>query len=188
VPAARVRAWLLAAVLGCGNALALEPAPGIPATGTIEFAFSPGDDLAALVVRAIEDARSQVLVQAFTFTHDGIADALVQAGRRGIDVRILLDREQTEFLDRNAVRKLAAAGLQVLLDGEHLAAHNKVLVVDADGTEPVVVTGSFNFTFAAQYRNAENLLVLRGNPGLARAYRENWERHSAHSRPMAVKP
>jgi phosphatidylserine/phosphatidylglycerophosphate/cardiolipin synthase-like enzyme len=185
----RVLALLAAATaFGGGDALAREPQAAAAATGTIEYAFSPGNDVAALVVRTIDEARSQVLVQAFTFTHDGIAEALVRAGRRGIDVRILLDREQAELLDRDAVRILATAGLPVMLDGEHLAAHNKVLVIDAAGPEPVVVTGSFNFTFAAQYRNAENLLVLRGNPALAGAYRDNWERHGAHSRPMAGKP
>ncbi|HWA13472.1 MAG TPA: phospholipase D family protein [Burkholderiales bacterium] len=193
MPGTRVAAWMLtfwavAAGPGGGDALAREPQAAVPATGTIEYAFSPGDDVAALVVRAIDDARAQVLVQAFTFTHDRIAEALLRAGRRGVDVRVLLDREQTELLDRDAVRALAAAGFPVLLDGEHLAAHNKVLVIDATGPDPVVVTGSFNFTFAAQYRNAENLLVLRGNPALAGAYRDNWEKHGAHSKPMAGKP
>jgi phosphatidylserine/phosphatidylglycerophosphate/cardiolipin synthase-like enzyme len=193
VPGARIAAWRLAvwsifATLACSDVLAREPQAVLPATGTIEYAFAPGDDAAALVVRVIDDARAQVLVQAFTFTHDRIAEALVRAGRRGLDVRVLLDREQAELLDRDAVRILAAAGLPVLLDGEHLSAHNKVLVIDAAGPDPVVVTGSFNFTFAAQYRNAENVLVLRGNPALAGAYRDNWERHGVHSKPMAAKP
>jgi phosphatidylserine/phosphatidylglycerophosphate/cardiolipin synthase-like enzyme len=181
-----IAAWGIWAALACNPALALEPAD--PATGTVEYAFSPGDDVAGRVVQAIDGAGSQVLVQAFTFTHDRIAEALVRAARRGVDVRILLDREQTELIERDAVRMLVAGGLAVLLDGEHLAAHNKVIVVDADGPHPAVLTGSFNFTFAAQYRNAENLLVLRDNPALARAYRDNWEKHRGHSSPMAGKP
>ncbi len=48
-----------------------------------------------------------------------------------------------------------------------------------DGT--TLVTGSFNFTKAAQERNAENLLVLRGDAGLLRRYRENVETHRAHA-------
>jgi phosphatidylserine/phosphatidylglycerophosphate/cardiolipin synthase-like enzyme len=57
------------------------------------------------------------------------------------------------------------------------------MVLDPDGERPVVVTGSFNFTFSAQYRNAENVLVLRGNRELARAYLDDWRRHRAHARP-----
>src|SRR5690348_6376333 len=99
VPGTRVAAWMLtfwavAAGPGGGDALAREPQAAVPATGTIEYAFSPGDDVAALVVRAIDDARAQVMVQAFAFTHDRIAEALLRAGRRGVDVRVLLDREQ----------------------------------------------------------------------------------------------
>ncbi len=44
----------------------------------------------------------------------------------------------------------------------------------------VVITGSFNFTKAAEEKNAENLLVLRSKE-LARGYIENWQRHKEHS-------
>ena len=58
----------------------------------------------------------------------------------------------------------------------HAIAHNKVMVVDG----ATVVTGSFNFTKAAEERNAENLLVIK-DKGLARLYMENWELHKGHS-------
>jgi phosphatidylserine/phosphatidylglycerophosphate/cardiolipin synthase-like enzyme len=183
-----VAAWWLAAALWSMPLLALEPSQNVPATGTIEFAFSPQDDVAKRVVQAIDGARSQVLVQAFAFTHDGIAEALVRADGRGLDVGVIADAGQSGLLDRSVIPKLSDAGLEVFLDGEHLAAHNKVVVIDADGTHPVVLTGSFNFTFAAQYRNAENLLILRGNRELAKAYRDNWMRHRAHSTPFAQQP
>lgn len=185
---ARVAAWLLAAAVGCSGVHAREPQNVLPATGTIEYAFSPEDDAGGRVVRAIDAARAQVLVQAFSFTHERIAEALVRAARRGVDVRILADADQTELIERSVVRRLAAEGLAVFVDDGHLAAHNKVVVVDADDPAPTVITGSFNFTFAAQYRNAENLLILRGNPALAKAYRDNWERHRKHSTPVGAVP
>ena len=73
--------------------------------------------------------------------------------------------------------------MQVYLDGQHEAAHNKVMVVDAGQPDCAVVTGSYNFSFAAQHRNAENLLVLRGDPALCERYRRNWDVHRAHSLP-----
>jgi phosphatidylserine/phosphatidylglycerophosphate/cardiolipin synthase-like enzyme len=123
-------------------------------------------------------------VQAFSFTHAGIAQALARAHRRGVDVVVLADPEQIELIGHNVVGTIAAAGVPVFVDPAHAAAHDKVIVVDADATDPAVVTGSFNFTFAAQHRNAENLLVLRGNRALAQAYLENWNRHRAHSAPL----
>ena len=85
---------------------------------------------------------------------------------------------------RERISAIAAAGVPVWLDGEHLSAHDKVMVVDADDAKAAaVITGSYNFTKAAQYRNGENVLVLRGNPALAQAYRNNWQRHLAHARP-----
>ena len=43
-----------------------------------------------------------------------------------------------------------------------------------------VITGSFNFTKAAQLDNAENVLVIHSEE-MAKRYTENWERHAAHS-------
>jgi phosphatidylserine/phosphatidylglycerophosphate/cardiolipin synthase-like enzyme len=47
-------------------------------------------------------------------------------------------------------------------------------------TSEIVITGSFNFTRAAEESNAENLLIIRSKD-LAKEYLENWERHKAHS-------
>ena len=153
----------------------------VPGTGTIEYAFSPGDDAAGLIVRAIDGAHLQILVQAFSFTHLEIARALIRAKRRGLDVQVIADLEQIELIDHNVIPQLVEAGLPVFTDAEHAAAHNKVMVIDAGANAPVLITGSFNFTHAAQFRNAENLLVFRGNHELTRAYLDNWMRHLKHS-------
>ena len=42
----------------------------------------------------------------------------------------------------------------------------KILLIDAEGEAPAVITGSYNFTWSAQARNAENVLILRGNPAV----------------------
>jgi phosphatidylserine/phosphatidylglycerophosphate/cardiolipin synthase-like enzyme len=166
--------------------LVFAPASGyeasdiVPGSGTIEYAFTPGDDAAALIVKAIDGARLQILVQAFSFTHLGIAAALIRAERRGVDVQVIADAEQIELIDHNVIPHLVESGVPVCVDEAHAAAHNKVMVIDAAAKIPVLITGSFNFTHAAQFRNAENLLVFRGNPELTRAYLDNWERHLKH--------
>ncbi|MEO8156825.1 MAG: phospholipase D family protein [Betaproteobacteria bacterium] len=174
-------ALFVASLAFASHAFGLEPAGVAATTGTIEYAFTPGNDAAGLIVRTIDAASTQVLVQAFSFTHRDIADALIRAHRRGLDVQVIADREQSDSLESTAMQSLIDAGVPLLLDAEHSAAHNKVVIIDSGTRQPVLITGSFNFTFAAQYRNAENVLVLRGNPELAQAFFENWIRHREHS-------
>ena len=186
-----IRYPFLLALLLSHAALAFQPhveqAPGktMAATGSIELVFTPEQDAAGLIINAIARAHQQILVQAFSFTHDGIAQALIAAHHRGIEVRLIADREQTQNMEHGQVPLMAAAGIPVWLDGEHQSAHNKIMVIDADSSTPTVVTGSYNFTKAAQYKNAENVLIMHGNRQLAEQYRSNWQRHLPHSRPFS---
>lgn len=52
----------------------------------------------------------------------------------------------------------------------HAIVHSKVLVIDPLGADPVVVTGSHNFSDSASAKNDENLIVVRGHVKLAQAY------------------
>lgn len=180
-----VRARLLCAVLLLLPPWAsAEEALQLNARGTIQVAFTPGDDAAGLVVAAIGKARRQVLVQTYSFTHPEIAQALVEAKRRGIDVQVIADPRQMETIATSRVEWLAEQGVPLWIDGEHAAAHNKVMIIDRGLADAVLITGSFNFTQAAQHRNAENLLLLRGNPNLVEAYAANWRRHKIHALPF----
>jgi hypothetical protein len=67
-----------------------------------------------------------------------------------------------------------------LIDDKHAIAHNKVMVIDGR----TVLTGSFNFTKAAEEKNAENLLVIE-DAALAKRYADNWADHAGHSRAYA---
>lgn len=174
------------ALLCCvaSSATARDSAKVLPSIGTVEYAFTPGDDAADLIVRTIDASRSQVVVQAYSFTHRGIARALIRAHQRGIDVQVIADREQTDAFESTAMRELTDAGVPVLTDAEHAAAHNKVIIIDRESRQSAVITGSFNFTFAAQNRNAENVLVVHGNRELANAYFANWDQHRHHASPV----
>ena len=175
--------WLLAGLILATPAWAEEPL-SLSARGSAQVAFTPGDDASALIVDSLRKARRQVLVQAYGFTHKDIAQALADARRRGVDVQVIADRQQTENLATSQVPWLVAQGVPVWIDAEHAAAHNKVMVIDAGLPDAALITGSFNFTHAAQYRNAENLLVLRGNGALIEAYAANWRRHKIHALPL----
>jgi len=170
-----LRGLCLAACLAAGAAGAAER---LPASGTVEVLFEPGDDTDAAIGAAIDGARTQILVQAYIFTSRPIAKALVRAAARGVDVRVLADAGNHREPRRNALPMLVEAGIPVALEVDYPNAHNKVIVIDPEGGQPAVVTGSYNFTWTAEHRNAENLLILRGNPALARRYAENWHRHA----------
>lgn len=178
-----MRRWLFA----CALALAASAyATELPASGTVEALFTPWDDAEGALIRAIEGARRDIHVQAFVFTSRNLARALLAARQRGVAVRLLADREMVANGENSRVPELHAAGVEVRLETRYASAHNKILLIDAEGSDPVVITGSYNFTFSAQARNAENLLILRGNPALARAYLANWRRHRDEASPWAA--
>ncbi len=136
-------------------------------------------DISTGRVETLTHAQKTVLVQAYSFTSAPIAQALVDAKRRGVDVEVILDKSQwTEHYSEADF--LAHVGIPVTIDAVHAIAHNKVMVID----DETVITGSFNFTKAAEEHNAENVLVLH-DAALAAQYRSNWERHRAHSQAYA---
>jgi len=178
-------AALFLAMAPAGAQLAAPPALPYAASGTVQVAFAPWEDAEGLVVEAIGEAQRQILVQAFSFTSRRIAQALIGARRRGVEVLVTADREQAVAGDGSRLRDLAAAGIPVWLESRYAAAHNKVMIIDAGTRDSAVITGSFNWTTGAQRRNAENVLVLRRNRDLANAYEANWRRHQAQASPYA---
>ena len=143
--------------------------------------FTPPSHATAAIVKAIEASEQEVLVQAYGFTHKGIAKALVSAHRRGVRVRVLLD-QKSSITNGDVIKLLEHEQIGVRQDGKHAIAHNKVMVIDG----ATILTGSFNFTKAAESSNTENLLVIR-DPALAQKYTDNWKLHLQHAEPYAGK-
>jgi phosphatidylserine/phosphatidylglycerophosphate/cardiolipin synthase-like enzyme len=145
----------------------------------IQAYFSPKGGCTEAVVRAIGQATRSILVQAYSFTSVPITHALIEAKRRGIQVNVILDKSQrTEKY--SGADPLKNEGIRTLIDDRHAIAHNKVMVLD----QQRVITGSFNFTRAAEQNNAENLLVI-DDPALAAQYTANWKSHERHSVPYS---
>jgi phosphatidylserine/phosphatidylglycerophosphate/cardiolipin synthase-like enzyme len=138
--------------------------------------FSPKGGCAEAVAREIQAARREILVLAYSFSSKPIAEALIEAKKRGVHVDLVLDRsqEQEAYSD---LPLFLQQGLAPLVDAHHAIAHNKVMVID----RRTLVTGSFNFTHQAETENAENLLIIKGHPELVSAYRENFTVHKSHA-------
>ena len=147
----------------------------VAAAEPIQVFFSPHGGCTEAVVENLNKATNSVLVQAYSFTSAPIAQALVAAEKRGVKVQVILDKSQrTEKY--SSADFVAHAGIPTFIDAKHAIAHNKIMVIDGK----TILTGSFNFTKAAESNNAENLLVIQ-DVALAKKYTENWQSHLKHS-------
>ena len=158
------------AAAACAAQPAAQPAPRPEAAAPaarVEAYFTPGDDVARIIAARIAAARHTVHVQAYLFTNRRLAAALAQAAQRGVSVELVGDAKQHEAGGLPVLKGLDRAGVRVWLAADYAAFHNKVVLVDAGRPSAVVVTGSYNFTQAAQERNAENVVVISGSPEVA---------------------
>jgi phosphatidylserine/phosphatidylglycerophosphate/cardiolipin synthase-like enzyme len=166
-----------------GLVFVLALAPSLARANEIQVCFSPplpqGCDPTQTVIQALDSAQHQILVQAFSFTSAPIATAIVDARKRGVDVRVILDKSNVRR-GYSSAKFLEHANVPVLIDAQHAIAHNKVMIIDGQ----TVITGSFNFTKAAEQDNAENLVLIH-NSALAEQYVQNWNIHAAHAQPLS---
>jgi phosphatidylserine/phosphatidylglycerophosphate/cardiolipin synthase-like enzyme len=154
---------------------------GTPAGGSdgdLACWFSPRGGCTEAVVAEISRANRSIQVLSYTFTSRPIANALIDARHRGVQVTIVADKSEQRD-NHSEIATLARAGVPVYIDSRHAIAHNKVMVIDA----ATVITGSFNFTHAAEFENADNVLVIHHHPAIAAAYADNFQHHLSHSDP-----
>ena len=134
----------------------------------IRACFTPENQCQKFIVEAINAAQQEVLVQSYSFTSYQIARALIDAKLRGLRVSILIDKSQVTA-PYTKLTLLKKAGVTILIDPVLGIAHNKVLIID----NKMVVTGSYNWTNAAENRNSENLLFVQNNE-IVSAYKNRW--------------
>ena len=142
---------------------------------TVQVYFSPNGGCTEAIISQINNTKSEILVQAYSFTSAPITKALVAAHKRGVKVQAILDKSQRSGKYTSATF-LTNAGISTYIDTKYAIAHNKIMISDRE----IVITGSFNFTKAAEEKNAENVLIIRDR-GLAKIYIENWEKHKGQS-------
>ena len=150
----------------------------VPATGEVEVAFSPNEGAEQLVVKVIDSAKSQIRMLTYSFTSAPVTAALVRAKKRGVDVALVVDFKNNISEDRSgkaraALGAISSAGINVRTISVYPIHHDKMICVDGATVE----TGSFNYSDAAARKNSENVLVMWGNPKLARVYLKHWERN-----------
>ncbi len=144
---------------------------------SIQVVFTPGASGYAAITSLLAKAQSSVRVSAYHFRSRTVADALIAAKKRGVDVAVIMDRRNLQS-KKNMAPYVSQAGIPVWIDDKHSVTHNKYLVVDDKWVE----TGSFNYRDNAEFENSENLLIVH-SPALARQYIKNWKTHVVHSTP-----
>jgi phosphatidylserine/phosphatidylglycerophosphate/cardiolipin synthase-like enzyme len=162
---------LLFISLACGTITAkpiVGPAAPCP---TFEVAFSPKKGARDLIISNIDNAKKSIHVAAYSFTSTAIAEALERAHKRGIDVKIVLDKKRAT--ERGTIcASLKSKKIPFRINNRYPIMHNKFMIIDA----ATVQVGSFNYTKAAEKSNAENVLIINNCPELAKQYLTEWQR------------
>lgn len=143
---------------------------------TAQVYFSPQGGARDAVIREIDSAKKSILMQAYLFTDKAIAQALVKAKKRGVNIQVILDKKM-ETSPKSQLFFLIENRIPVFIDKNHGTAHDKILIID----NSKVLTGSYNFVRKAEASNGENLLVLESKK-LNDKYTTNWIHHHKHSK------
>lgn len=138
----------------------------------IENYFSTHDNVADRLVQKIGQARASVHFLAFSFTHDGMGQAMLQRANAGIPIKGVFEKTQasTSYSEYSRLRT-AGAPVEVYLDANSHNMHHKVLILDSE----TVVAGSFNFSDGADKQNDENVVIIR-NREIAKRFEYEFQR------------
>ena len=147
-----------------------------PSTEKFNVCFTPPSGCGSLIAQEVSKAEKTIYVQAYGLTSLSIIHQLKSAHSRGVKVSILLDGGNLSNND-SVYQDFKNFGIDVFIDKMPGIAHNKIMIIDGKK----VITGSFNFTNAADTRNAENVLLIE-DENIAAQYLDNWQSRLAQSK------
>jgi phosphatidylserine/phosphatidylglycerophosphate/cardiolipin synthase-like enzyme len=154
------------------QALKKIPYPSISIAGVrVENYMAPKDGVMQRVVSIVASAEKSIHFMAFTYTHEAMANAMIDRYKAGLDVQGVIENRGAS---EGAFVPLFCAGLPVKMDGNKYTMHHKVIIVDSS----TVITGSFNFTDAADTANDDNVLIIH-SPAVAALYEQEYQRINA---------
>lgn len=171
----RIYCCIMLSLLFCITSISISLHAGTLKQAKYSVCFTPKDKCTQSIIKIINAAEKSIKVQAYAFTSASIAQALINAYKEGIKVFILFDR--TGLTDSNSqLPDIEASAIPFLIDFEPAIAHNKIIIID----DEIVITGSFNFTEAAQNQNTENVLIIYDKT-LAQTYNSNFNNRKKKS-------
>lgn len=134
----------------------------------IDTCFTPSQDCIKPLIKALGNAKESIYVQAYSFTNNDLAMALIEAKGRGVDVRVYIDKSRVKE-KHCKIHKLIEAKIPVIIQKSKHIAHNKIMIID----DEMVITGSFNWTQNAT-KNEENLNFIKSKDSV-KVYLDNWK-------------
>jgi len=120
-----------------------------------EVYFSLYDNPQKAIIKNINQAEAFINIAMYIFTDKEIALPLVKAQERGVKVRLYLDKDQVDYKYSQS-RFLVQKGIKTRVSTNNYIMHNKFAIID----NRILLTGSYNWTFSANNRNDENLMVI----------------------------
>jgi phosphatidylserine/phosphatidylglycerophosphate/cardiolipin synthase-like enzyme len=139
--------------------------------------FSRVEQCDNLLINLISQARKSIYVAIYSFTRDGLTRALIDAKNRGVEVKVIME-EENAYGQGSEYRMLKEAGVDIRLDGNPALMHHKFMVVDGE----IIVTGSYNWSTAAEDKNDENFVVIRDR-SVAERFMQEFNRLLSIARP-----
>jgi phosphatidylserine/phosphatidylglycerophosphate/cardiolipin synthase-like enzyme len=128
---------------------------------SIEYVFSKSKKSPQKkLIEVINNAKKTLDIAIYTITETEILFQLISATNRGVKVRLITDREQSNGkYSRKALDKLTSAGIPIKLNEFDGLMHLKIMIADVD----TVATGSYNYTYSAEKKNEEVVLIIKNN-------------------------
>ncbi len=150
----------------------------------IESYFSPSDETNCQLIEAIQSTDHQILIGLLLLTRDDLVDEIIQLHEEGIDVRVILEDEESSL---SALAQLRQAGVRVLTHDPSPIFHHKYAIIDEGYPEsdPLVITGSHNWTWSADNINDENTLIIH-DQRVTNIFRQEFEARWGELNPTSV--
>lgn len=128
---------------------------------SIEIVLARDGSIGCRIEELIRAASASIDAALYRFNNPRLAEALAAAARRGVKIRVVLDRNKYEEMPSTGI-PLAHGSLSLRIlygrQGAGSKMHHKFAILDGQAA----VTGSYNWTLESEEENYENLLVLRG--------------------------
>lgn len=132
---------------------------------SVSIYFSPQDNSITNILPIIKNAKKYLYLPVFLITHAGLEEELINAKKRGVDVRIIIDATNT-YARNSSFEKLRQNGIPVKVENYAGKMHSKAIIAD----DKFLIIGSTNFSNSGENNNDENLILL-DNPRFAILYK-----------------
>lgn len=139
----------------------------------VENYFSPSDRTGSQILRTINSADKSLMAGLLLLTREEMSNAMIDRHDNGVYARVIIDDDESSGFN---ISILQSNGVPVKHHYLNPIFHHKYVIVDPDDedSDPVVLTGSHNWTFSADNINDENILIIH-DKDIANMYHQEFE-------------